>query len=132
MAMTDPIADMLTRLRNGGLAKHATVSLPSSKLKVAVAAVLKEAGFIRNFKVLPDTPQDTLKLYLNYDEVKQSLIHEIVRISRPGRRVYVGKDEIPLVKNGFGMAILSTSKGVMDDSAARDAQVGGEVLCTVW
>lgn len=132
MSMTDPVADMLTRLRNAGMAKHATVSLPSSKLKVAVATVLKEAGFIKNYKVLPDTKQGVLKVYLNYDDSKQPLIHEITRVSKPGRRVYVSKDDIPQVKNGFGMAILSTSKGVMADTAARQAQVGGEVLCTVW
>lgn len=132
MAMTDPLADMLTRLRNAGLARHASVSLPSSKLKVAVATVLKDAGYIKNFKVLTDDKQGVLKLYLSYDEGKQHIIHEVKRVSKPGCRVYVGKDEIPVVKNGFGVAILSTSRGVMDDKSARDAQVGGEVLCTVW
>ncbi len=132
MAMTDPIADLLTRVRNGGMAKHASVTLPSSNLKVAVADVLKDKGYIKNYKVLSDNKQGILKVYLSYDEGRQHIIHEIKRVSKPGCRVYVGKDEIPQVKNGYGIAILSTSKGVMDDVAARTAQVGGEVLCTVW
>ena len=132
MAMTDPLADLLTRVRNAGLAKHASISLPSSNLKVAVADVLKESGFIKNYKVLSDNKQGIVKVYLSYDESRQNIIHEIKRVSKPGCRVYVGKDEIPQVKNGYGIAILSTSKGVMDDKAAREAQVGGEVLCTLW
>lgn len=132
MAMTDPLADLLTRVRNGGMAKHATVSIPSSNVKVAVATVLKETGYIKNFKVLSDNKQGVLKLYLAYDEGRQPVINEIKRVSKPGCRVYVGKDDIPQVKNGFGIAILSTSRGVMDDKAARETQVGGEVLCTVW
>jgi small subunit ribosomal protein S8 len=132
MAMTDPIADMLTRIRNGGLAKHQKVDMPSSNLKVAVATVLKDLGYIKNYKTVTDDKQGMLRLYLKFDEENQHVIHEISRVSTPGRRVYVGKDEIPTVKSGLGVAILSTSKGVLHDQAAREAQVGGELLCTIW
>jgi len=132
MSMTDPIADMLTRIRNAGLAKHQKVDLPSSNLKVAVASVLKDLGYIKNFKTVSDEKQGVLRLYLKFDDENLHVIHEIKRVSTPGRRVYVGKDEIPLVKNGLGCAILSTSKGVLADAAAREAQVGGELLCTIW
>lgn len=132
MSMTDPIADMLTRIRNAGMAKHQKLDVPSSQLKVAVATVLKDLGYIKNFKTISDDKQGVLRIYLKFDEANSHIIHEIKRVSTPGRRVYVGKDEIPLVKNGLGCAILSTSKGVMDDVKAREAQVGGEVLCTLW
>jgi small subunit ribosomal protein S8 len=130
--MTDPIADMLTRIRNAGLAKHQKVDLPSSNLKVAVASVLKDLGYIKNFKTVSDEKQGVLRLYLKFDDENVHVIHEIKRVSTPGRRVYVSKDEIPSVKNGLGCAILSTSKGVLADAAAREAQVGGELLCTIW
>jgi small subunit ribosomal protein S8 len=132
MAMTDPIADMLTRIRNAGLARHQKVDMPSSNLKVAMATVLKDLGYIKNFKTASDDKQGILRLYLKFDAENQHVITEIQRVSTPGRRVYVGKDDIPQVKNGLGAAILSTSKGVMDDVSARQAEVGGEVLCTVW
>jgi small subunit ribosomal protein S8 len=132
MSMTDPIADMLTRIRNAGLAKHQKVDMPSSNLKVAVAASLKDLGYIKNFKTVADDKQGTLRLYLKFDDQNLHIIHEISRVSTPGRRVYVGKDEIPRVKNGYGAAILSTSKGVLHDVAAREAEVGGELLCTIW
>ena len=132
MSMTDPIADMLTRIRNAGLAKHQKVDMPSSNLKVALATVLKDLGYIKNFKTATDDKQGVLRVYLKFDEQTEHVIHEIKRMSTPGRRIYVGTDEIPRVKNGLGCAILSTSKGVMHDVAAREAQVGGEVLCTVW
>jgi small subunit ribosomal protein S8 len=132
MAMTDPIADMLTRIRNAGMAGHQKLDVPSSNLKVAIATVLKDLGFIKNFKTISDDKQDVLRLYLKFDDDNKPVIHEIKRVSTPGRRVYVGKDDIPLVKNGVGCAILSTSKGVLPDVAAREAQVGGELLCTVW
>ncbi len=132
MAMTDPIADMLTRIRNAGLAKHPKLDVPSSKIKEALASVLKDLGYIKNFKNISDEKQGVLRIYLKFDEDNQHVIHEIKRVSTPGRRIYVGKDEIPMVKNGLGCAILSTSKGLMDDAAARTAQVGGELLCTVW
>jgi len=132
MAMTDPIADLLTRIRNAGMAKHAKLDLPASNVKSALVTVLKDLGYIKNFKVAQDDKQGVLRVYLKYDDNNQHVIHEITRVSTPGRRVYVGKDEIPQVKNGLGCAILSTSKGVMDDAAARQAGLGGEVVCTIW
>jgi len=132
MAMTDPIADLLTRIRNAGMAKHQKLDVPSSNLKVAVATVLKDLGYIKNYKTASDDKQGVLRIYLKFDGDNQHVIHEIKRVSTPGRRVYVGKDEIPQVKNGLGAAILSTSKGVMDDGAARQAEVGGELICTIW
>jgi small subunit ribosomal protein S8 len=132
MAMTDPIADMLTRIRNAGMAQHPKLDIPSSNVKVAVAEVLKNLGYIKNFKVISDDLQGILRVYLKYDDNNRNVIHEITRVSKPGRRVYVGHNEIPRVKSGLGAAILSTSQGVMDDVAAREAKVGGEILCTVW
>jgi len=132
MAMTDPIADMLTRIRNAGMAQHPKLDIPSSNVKVAVAEVLKDLGYIKNFKVISDDLQGVLRVYLKYDDNNRNVIHEITRVSKPGRRVYVGHDEIPRVKSGLGAAILSTSQGVMDDVTARDAKIGGEVLCTIW
>jgi len=132
MSMTDPVADMLTRIRNAGMATHAKLDVPSSNLKVAVATVLKDLGYIKNFKTINDNKQGMLRIYLKYDDNQTPIIHEIKRVSTPGRRVYVGKGEIPRVKNGLGASILSTSKGVLDDISARKAEVGGEVICTVW
>ena len=132
MAMTDPIADMLTRIRNAGMAQHPKLDIPSSNVKVAVAEVLKNLGYIKNFKVISDDLQGILRVYLKYDDNNRNVIHEITRVSKPGRRVCVGHNEIPRVKSGLGAAILSTSQGVMDDVAAREAKVGGEVLCTIW
>ena len=132
MAMTDPIADMLTRIRNAGMAQHPKLDIPSSNVKVAVAEVLKNLGYIKNFKVISDNLQGVLRVYMKYDDNNNAVIHEITRVSKRGRRVYVGHDEIPRVKSGLGAAILSTSQGVMDDVTARDAKIGGEVLCTIW
>lgn len=132
MAMTDPIADLLTRIRNAGMAKHAKLDMPASNLKNALVSVLKDLGYIKNYKVAQDDKQGVLRVYLKYDDNNQHVIHEITRVSTPGRRVYVGKDEIPQVKNGLGCAILSTSRGIMDDAAAREAGLGGEVVCTIW
>jgi len=132
MAMTDPIADMLTRIRNAGMAQHPKLDIPLSTVKVAIAEVLKDLGYIKNFKVINDDIQGVLRVYLKYDEQNSTVIHEITRVSKPGRRVYVGQDDIPRIKNGLGAAILSTSKGVMDDVAAREAKIGGEIICTVW
>ncbi len=132
MSMTDPMADMLTRIRNAGMAGHAKLDVPSSNVKVAVATVLKDLGYIKNTKVISDDKQGVLRIYLKYDEEQGPVIHEIKRVSTPGRRVYVSKDDIPRVKNGLGASILSTSKGVLDDVSARQAHVGGEVICTVW
>ena len=132
MSMTDPIADMLTRIRNGKMAKLQKVDVPSSNMKVSLANVLKSEGFIKNYKVIADQKQGILRIYLKYIDEKDSVITEITRISKPGSRRYVKGDEIPSVKSGMGIAILSTSKGVVSDRIAREAGVGGELICTVW
>lgn len=132
MGMTDPIADLLTRIRNAGVAKHPKLDMPASTIKEAIATVLRDQGYIKNLKVTPDDKQGILRIYLKYDTNNTPVIHEIKRVSTPGRRVYVGMDEIPKVKNGLGCAIISTSQGVMHGEAAREAQVGGEFICTVW
>jgi len=134
MSMTDPIADMLTRIRNGIQAHHDRIELPTSKLKVEVARILKSEGFIANFKEVSDDgkPQGTLRIYLKYSEDGEPVIHGIERVSRPGRRVYRGKEEIPAVLGGLGLAIVSTSKGVLSGAEAARQGVGGEVLCQVW
>jgi len=128
---TDPISDMLTRIRNGFRADLAEVSIPSSKLKQRVAEILLEEGYIARQTFVPDSKQGVLKIVLKYED-ERSAITGIKRISRPGRRVYVGTNDIPKVLNGIGRAILSTSSGVMTDRRARKAKVGGEVLCAVW
>ncbi|WP_305046126.1 30S ribosomal protein S8 [Geoalkalibacter sp.] len=132
MSMTDPIADLLTRIRNAGRAKHPKLDVPSSNVKVAIANTLKDLGYIKNFKVVSDDKQGILRIYLKYDESNAHVIHEIKRVSTPGRRVYVGNEDIPRVKNGLGAAILSTSQGVVSDVAAREAKIGGELICTIW
>ena len=132
MSMTDPIADMLTRIRNGIQSRHDRVELPSSKLKVEIARILKAEGFISNYKLVEDKVQPLLRVYLKYSEDGEPVIHGIERISRPGRRVYRNKQEIPRVLGGLGLAIVSTSKGVMAGSEAVKNGVGGEVLCQVW
>ncbi|MBT0654468.1 30S ribosomal protein S8 [Geomobilimonas luticola] len=132
MSMTDPIADMLTRIRNAGMAKLQKVDIPSSNLKVSLANVLRSEGFIKNYKVIADQKQGVLRVYLKYIDEKDSVINEIKRVSKPGGRRYVKGDEIPSIKNGMGIAILSTSKGILTDKAAREAGVGGELICTVW
>ena len=132
MCMTDPVADMLTRIRNAGLAKHQKVDIPSSNIKVNLATVLRTEGFIKNFKVIADNKQGVLRVYLKFIDEKEPVINEIKRISKPGGRVYVNSDKIKKVKNGLGIAILSTSKGLVTDKTARELGIGGEVLCTVW
>ena len=134
MSMTDPIADMLTRIRNGIQAHHDRIELPTSKLKVEVARILKSEGFIANFKEVTEDgkPQGTLRVYLKYSEDGEPVIHGFERVSRPGRRVYRGKEEIPAVLGGLGLAIVSTSKGVLSGTEAARQGVGGEVLCQVW
>lgn len=132
MSMTDPIADMLTRIRNANMAKLQKVDIPSSNLKVNIANVLRSEGFIKNYKVIADEKQGVLRVYLKYIDEKEGVFSEIKRISKPGSRVYVKGDKVPKVKNGLGIAILSTSKGVVTDKAAREAGIGGEVLCTIW
>ena len=132
MTMTDPIADMLTRIRNAVSSKHDNVTMPSSKLKVAIAKVLKEEGFIRDFALLPNPPRTMLKIDLSYTGRKEPVLSGIKRVSKPGLRVYVQKREIPRVLGGLGVAILSTPEGVMTGQHARQKSVGGEVLCYVW
>ncbi len=130
--MTDPIADMFTRIRNGSKEKFEKVDVPSSKLKREIVKMLKDEGFIKNFKVVTeDHGDEMIRIFLKYDATKKGIIH-IKRVSRPGRRVYVGIDRIPSVMSGLGISILSTPKGILTDKAARKANVGGEVLCYVW
>ncbi len=132
MSMTDPVADMLTRIRNGIQARHERVEIPASKLKVEIARILKDEGFISNFKVVEGEIQSVLRVYLKYADDGEPVIHGIERLSRPGRRVYRGKKEIPRVLGGLGLSIISTSRGVMSGSQAAQRGVGGEVLCQVW
>jgi small subunit ribosomal protein S8 len=133
MSMTDPIADMLTRLRNGIQSHHDRVELPASKLKVEIARILKSEGFIRNYNVTEkDAVQPTLRIDLKYSPDGEPVIHGIERISRPGRRVYRNKQEIPRVLGGLGLAIVSTSRGVLSGNDAAKSGVGGEILCQVW
>ena len=129
---SDPIADLLTRIRNGSRAEHEKVDIPSSKLKVRVAEILKDEGFIKNFRVLEDTKQNTLRVYLKYGPGNEKVISGLVRVSTPGRRVYVTHDKIPTILGGMGVTLVSTSRGVLTDRDARKERVGGEVLAYVW
>ncbi|MFQ5848124.1 MAG: 30S ribosomal protein S8 [Candidatus Methylomirabilales bacterium] len=130
--LSDPIADTLTRLRNASAAGHEKVDIPSSRLKVEIARILKEEGFVRGYKVIDERPQGTLRVYLKYGPGNERVLRGIVRASKPGLRVYTHARKIPQVLSGMGIAILSTSKGVMTDGEARRQAVGGEVLCYVW
>lgn len=132
MTMNDPVADMLTRVRNAQQAGHRRVDMPISKLKVQVARILAENHFIQAFKVLDDGHHGVLRLYLKYTDDDRPVIRSLERVSKPGRREYVGKDSIPRVRAGMGIAILSTSRGVLTDREARDEGVGGEVLARVY
>lgn len=135
MTMSDPIADMLTRMRNALMAGHVMVAMPSSKIKVDIAKILKDEGYIEDFFVTEDKPQSVLRVRLKYSggrRNRQSVISELKRVSKPGRRVYTGKKEIPRVLSGMGIAIMSTPKGVITGRQARRLGVGGEVLCHVW
>jgi len=132
VSMSDPIADMLTRIRNAVSAKHESVQMPSSKIKVAIAKVLKEEGFIRDYQVIQDGARALLKIELSYTGRKEPVLTGIKRVSKPGLRVYVQKREIPRVLGGLGVAILSTPEGVMTGQLARQKSIGGEVLCYVW
>lgn len=129
--MTDPIADMLARIRNAGRAGHKRVDMPVSKLKAEIARILKENAFIHDYKVLDDGRHGVLRLYLKYHE-GEPVIRELERVSKPGRRRYAGVGELPRVRNGLGVAIVSTSQGVMSDRDARKSNVGGEILAAVW
>jgi small subunit ribosomal protein S8 len=133
MGMTDPIADMLTRIRNANGVKQQEVSMPTSRLKEEIARILKEEGYIREYRVIQEEgKKPMLKIVLKYGEDRERVIHGIKRISKPGLRVYAKKDEIPKVLGGLGIAVLSTSKGVVSDKQARKDGVGGEVICYVW
>lgn len=130
--MTDPVADMLTRIRNATMAGHRKVDIPSSRIKREIARILKERGFIHNLAHVEDNRQGYLRLYLKYSPTEQSAIQGLQRESRPGLRRYVGKNGIPRVLNGLGVAILSTPAGILTDGEARKEGVGGEVLCSIW
>ena len=133
MGMTDPLADLLTRVRNANKAKHEKVDVPASNLKSHVARILKDEGYIKNYKLIKDAKQGILRIYLKYEgETKKQVISGLRQLSKPGRRRYVGTDHIPSVLRGLGVTILSTSKGVMTDKDARKLKVGGELLCSVW
>ncbi len=132
MAMSDPIADMLTRVRNAGKAKFKSVDIPGSRLKIEIAKVLKSEGYVRDYKFMSDDKQGVLRVYLKYNPDHRHTIYGIQRISKPSRRVYVKGNQIPSVLNGLGIAVLSTSKGIMTDKLARRENIGGEILCHVW
>ena len=132
MHITDPIADMLTRIRNANNAKHETVDVPASNMKKAIAQILLDEGYIKNYQIVDDGTQGVIHITLKYNPGKEKVITGLRRVSKPGLRVYVGADELPSVLRGLGIAIVSTSKGVMTDKKARAAHVGGEVLACVW
>jgi len=130
--MTDPIADMLTRIKNAGKAKFEKVDIPSSKMKVSIAKILKDEGYIKNYTMIEDDKQGILQVFLKYGPDRKFVLEEFKRVSKPSRRMYVNKDNIPEVRNGIGLAILSTSKGIITDREARKQGVGGEVICSFW
>jgi small subunit ribosomal protein S8 len=132
MVMTDPIADMLTRIRNANTVKHEKLELPASKLKQEIAEILKREGYVKDFEYIEDNKQGILRIFLKYGANEEHVITGMKRISKPGRRVYAKADEVPRVLNGLGIAIVSTSKGVLSDREARSQSVGGEVLAYVW
>ncbi|MFA5536608.1 MAG: 30S ribosomal protein S8 [Bacillota bacterium] len=132
MTMTDPIADFLTRIRNANMVYRDSVEIPASKAKIAMAQILKDEGFIRDFERINDDKQGIIKIYLKYGANKVKVITGLKRISKPGLRVYAKKDEVPKVLNGLGIAIISTSKGMMTDKVARHEGLGGEVVCYIW
>ena len=132
MQITDPVADMLTRIRNANTAKHESVDVPASNLKKAIAKILLDEGYIKSYEVVEDGTQGVIRIQLKYLAGKEKVISGLRRVSKPGLRVYAGADELPRVLKGLGIAIISTSKGVMTDKKAREAHVGGEVLAFVW
>ena len=132
MHITDPIADMLTRIRNANSARHDTVDVPASNMKKSIAQILLDEGYIKSFQLIDDGTQGVIRITLKYNAGKHAVISGLRRVSKPGLRVYAGADELPRVLRGLGIAIISTSKGVMTDKAARAAHVGGEVLAFVW
>ena len=132
MHITDPVADMLTRIRNANNAKHETVDVPASNMKKSIAQILLDEGYIKAFQIVEDGTQGIIRITLKYNAGKEKVISGLRRVSKPGLRVYVGADELPQVLRGLGIAIVSTSQGVMTDKAARAAHVGGEVLAFIW
>lgn len=132
MSMTDPIADLLTRIRNANRARKATVDIPSSSLKVDICRLLKLEGFISDYEIIEDNKQNILRVKLNYLPKKEAVLTGLLRVSKPSCRIYVTRDEIPRVYGGLGIAIISTSKGLLTDRAARKAGIGGELLCKIW
>jgi small subunit ribosomal protein S8 len=132
MTMSDPIADMLTRIRNAVKAKFNSVDIPGSKLKVEMAKILKDEGYIRNYKFLKDGKQGILRIYLKYGQQQANIVYGLERVSKPSRRIYVRSKDVKPILNGMGISILSTSKGIMTDKKARKANVGGEILCNIW
>jgi small subunit ribosomal protein S8 len=132
MSMTDPIADLLSRVRNALLAKHDRLDVPVSKLKLEVCRILKEEGFIKNFRVIDGTPVGSLRIFLRYSAEGEPAINHVERISKPGRRVYIASKDIKPVRNGLGLGIVSTSQGLLSDAQARQRKVGGELLCELW
>ncbi len=133
MSVTDPIADMITRIRNAMIRGHEKVDMPSSKIKTDIARVLKQEGYIKDYRIIQEDAFSILKIILKYDTANnKGVISKLKRVSRPGRRIYVGKDDIPKVLNGLGIAILSTPRGILTDTDARREKVGGEILCEVW
>ena len=132
MQMSDVIADMLTRIRNANDAKHATVDIPASKMKKAIADILVEEGYVKSYTVIEDGKQGVIRVTLKYMQGKQKVIRGIKRVSKPGLRIYAGYEDMPKVMNGLGIAVVSTSKGIMTDKKARSLKVGGEVLAFVW
>jgi len=132
MNLTDPIADMLTRIRNASLIKRRDVAMPLSKLKVEIAKILKEEGFIKTYKVAEDGPRSTLTLTLRYNEGNQSVLSGAKRVSKPGCRIYCTKDSVPMVQDGLGIAIVSTSKGLATGRKCEELGLGGEVVCSIW
>ena len=132
MSMTDPVADLLTRIRNAASVRHDRTDVPASKMKLEIAKILKQEGYIRTFKMIEEGPQGTIRIYLKYADDGEPVIHGLRRVSRPGLRVYRGVGDLPKVRNGLGVAVISTNRGVVTDEQARGLQVGGEVLCEIW
>lgn len=132
MTMTDPIADMLTRIRNALKATHDEVSVPSSKMKVAIAKILKDEGYIKDYKMIQDNKQGILKIALKWGSHGEKVITGLKKVSKPGRRVYCGKEDIPVVIGGLGITILSTSQGILTGAQAKKMDIGGEVICNIW
>ncbi|UJF16235.1 30S ribosomal protein S8 [Jeotgalibaca sp. MA1X17-3] len=132
MVMTDPIADFLTRIRNANMVRHASLEVPASKIKIDIANILKKEGFIKNYEVIEDDKQNVIRVFMKYGKEKERVITGLKRISKPGLRVYAKTGEVPRVLNGLGIAIVSTSEGLVTDKEARSKNIGGEVLAYIW